>query len=165
MKKNRTLLGVALVIALLVLGVGYALETLSPTIKGTATVSDSADNFVVALENPTVTNSDAGNTFTVSGLIGTLQVNSLKSVGDTVTATVEVVNRSAVGIKANVTDDTITEVDTGNYFTVTTDWETTKLASNGDKKLMTITVKLDKAPIDTVEGTFTIKLDATAEAE
>ena len=163
MKKNRTLLGGALVIALLVLGVGYAWQTLSPTINGTATISESADNFVVALENPTV--DGTGNTFTVSNLTGTLQVNSLKSVGDTVTATVEVVNRSDVGIKASVTDDTVTEVDTDNYFTVTTDWVATDLASNGGKKLMTITVKLDKAPISEVTGTFTIKLDATAKAE
>lgn len=163
MKKNRTLLGVALVIALLVLGVGYAWQTLSPTVNGTATISESTDNFVVALENPTV--NGTGNTFTSNGLTGTLTVNSLKSVGDTVTATVEVVNRSDVGIKASVTDDTVTEVDTGNYFTVTTDWEATELTSNGGKKLMTITVKLDKAPISEVSGTFTIKMDATAQAE
>lgn len=30
---------------------------------------------------------------------------------------------------------------------------------------MTITVKLDKAPISEVSGTFTIKMDATAQAE
>lgn len=165
MKKNRTLLGVALVIALLVLGIGYAWDTLSPTVKGTATISANEDNFVVALANPTVGNSDAGNTFTVDGLTGTLTVKSLKSVGETVTATVEVINNSDIGIKAKVTDDTVAEQDTGNYFTVTTDWVATELASNGGKKLMTITVKLDKAPIAEATGTFEITMDATAEAE
>ena len=64
----------------------------------------------------------------------------------------------------------ITETANGDYFEVTTDWDavdsTTIPSVTGNTKDLVVTVKLVKAPVDDdIAGTFTIELEANADAE
>lgn len=168
MKRKNTLVGMALLIAVLMLGVGYALDTRTLSIDGTVDVTASSENFKV--EFTAASAADTSNTASVDTTDktkATLTVTTLKSVGDTATATFTVSNNSAAGISANIPVPEIVENENGDYFEVTTDWTaTTLLPTDGsNSKVMTVTVKLIKAPVSDIEGKFTINLNATAETQ
>ena len=117
MKKNKTLLGVALLIAVLMLGVGYALESRQLSLTGTATANPTDANFIVEFSSATANNTSDTATFT--GTSATYTVNSLTEVGQTAVGTFKIKNMSKAGINANITAGRIAETDDGNYFEVT----------------------------------------------
>ena len=173
MKKNRTLLGVALVIALLVLGVGYALSATNLNVKGNTSITASDTNFKVAFADVTEANIIEEGTGTVADTISkisdtqiNLGVNSLQAVGDEVTFQMTINNTSAAGIYASIPAPTITvgtngSLDNSKYYTVTTDWTTTKeLAPINGNQTFTVTVKLDKAPVNNINEEFTVAFSA-----
>lgn len=173
MKNNKTLLGVALVIALLVLGVGYALSATNLNVKGTTAITASDTNFKVAFADVTETNiieeGSGATADTISKINDTqinLGVNSLQAVGDEVTFQMTINNTSAEGIYASIPAPTITvgtngSLDNSKYYTVTTDWTTTKeLAPINGSQTFTVTVKLDKAPVNNINEEFTVAFTA-----
>lgn len=163
MKKNKTLLGVALLIAVLMLGVGYALESRQLSLTGTATANPTDANFIVEFSSATANNTSDTATFT--GTSATYTVNSLTEVGQTAVETFKIKNMSKAGINANITAGQIAKTDDGNYFEVTSDLTgNTNVAINGEATY-TVTVKLIKAPVDAAAtGTFTVGFTAEAVA-
>lgn len=173
MKKNRTLLGVALVIALLVLGIGYALEATHLNIIGATTITASDTNFKVAFADVTEANiikkGKGAAADTISKINDTqinLGVNSLQAVGDEVTFQMTINNTSAAGIYASIPAPTITvgtngSLNNSKYYTVTTDWTATEELEPGTgSKTFTVTVKLDKAPVNNINEEFTVAFTA-----
>lgn len=173
MKNNKTLLGVALVIALLVLGVGYALSATNLNITGTTAITASDTNFKVAFDDVTEANIKKNGTGatadTISKISDTqinLGVNSLQAVGDEVTFQMTIENKSAAGIYAEIPAPTITVGDNGSlnnskYYTVTTSWTGTKeLEPIVGIQTFTVTVKLDKAPVNNINENFTVSFTA-----
>lgn len=161
MKKKKSFITLAIVAAVLLLGVGYALNAIDLTVNGDITISPDDSNFVVEFTDATVTGT--GNTADKGdGKTATLHVESLKTVGDTLTATYTITNSSKAGLNADITTPTVQyATDTANgFYEVTSALEnTTAIAPAGTKK-MTVTVKLVKAPTEEVTGNFTISFKA-----
>ena len=173
MRKKNTLIGMGLLIAVLVLGVGYAFNAIELTIGGAVNVTPNDENFKVIFSNAVAASGSDTATITDSNstsITGNIEINSLTSVGQSTTVTYTVKNNSNAGIKAVIAPPVITKTSSGEYFEVTTDWSTTadtEIPSvNGNTKDLVITVTLVKAPVDeTIEGNFSISLTANAETE
>ena len=169
MKKKKSFVALALVVAVLVLGVGYALTTIDLKVNGDITVSPDDSNFDVNFTDAKITTTGtlAGQTDTATkgdGKIATLSVKSLKTVGEKVVAEYTITNNSKAGINATLTNPTATQTDdtAKDYYTVTaTLADTNPIAPNGTKKL-TVTVELVKAPLDEVTGAFEVTFKASA---
>lgn len=182
MKKKNTFLGVALLIAVLVLGIGYALTTGPLTIEGTATANQSATSFNVKFTNATadeeITDSESNvlassSAQVTSDSVATMTVD-LTNVGDSQTVTFEVTNDSQAGLKAVIDPANVkiykhgtTEDFSSEYFTVTQSITDSVEIASQDKTTFTVTVELKKAVIgDAVTEKFDVVLsDITAEEE
>ncbi|MBS5806129.1 MAG: hypothetical protein KIC90_03035 [Firmicutes bacterium] len=169
MKKKKSFVALALVVAVLVLGVGYALTTIELKVNGDITVSPDDSNFDVNFTDASITTAgtltgktdvaDKGN-----GKTATLSVKTLKTVGEKVIAEYTITNNSKAGINATLTNPVATQTndDAKDYYTVTAELaDTNSIAPNGTKKL-TVTVELVKAPLDEVTGNFTVTFNASA---
>lgn len=158
MKKKNTLLGVALLVAVLMLGIGYAIDAVDLTINGTATAQEGDASFVVKLTDAKVDTtqtdtSKATANVATNGLSATMDV-TLTNVGDSQTATFTVTNDSLKGLGAKLTAANVTvtgAAETSNYFTITHDVKDAELASEGGTTTFTVTVTLDKAYVGTAE--------------
>ena len=81
----------------------------------------------------------------------------------TAVATYTVTNNSAVGINAKIAAASVTE-ETANseYYTATAKFaDGTDVLAKGETATLTVTVKLDKAPVDAITGKFTVSFTAT----
>ena len=170
MKKNKTLLGVALLIAVLMLGVGYALTSKELQVGGEVTVATDDANFVVEFTNAEDDNATA-NEATIYGTdakLASFTVTSLKAVGQTAKATYTITNSSNVGINAEILTATATETANGEYFEVTPTLkyaDEDKILAVGESATLEVLVTLTKAPVDAaVTGTFTVDFKATPKA-
>lgn len=169
MKKKKSFVALALVVAVLVLGVGYALATIDLKVNGDITVSPDDSNFDVIFTDASITTPGTltGKTDTATtgdGKTATLSVNALKTVGDKVVAEYTITNNSKAGINARLTDPTATQTDDNakDYYKVTATLENNDaIAPTGTKKL-TVTVELVKAPLEEVTGNFTVTFKANA---
>lgn len=159
-KKNFTLLG--LVVAVLVLGIGYAISSIDLKVNGDVKISPDDSNFIVEFTNANV----AGDKDTATigdGKTATLHVETLKTVGDEVVATYTITNKSKAGLNATLTNPTVnyTADDAKGYYEVTAVLaDTNAIAPNGTETL-TVTVKLVKAPFTEVTGNFEVAFQAT----
>ena len=169
MKKKKSFVALALVVAVLVLGVGYALTTIELKVNGDITVSPDDSNFDVKFTDAKITTAGtlAGQTDAATkgdGKTATLSVKSLKTVGEKVVAEYTITNNSKAGINATLSNPTATQTTDAakDYYTVTaTLADTNSIAPNGTKKL-TVTVELVKAPLDEVTGAFEVTFNANA---
>ena len=169
MKKKKSFVALALFVAVLVLGVGYALTTIDLKVNGDITVSPDDSNFDVNFTDAkiTTTGSLAGQTDVATkgdGKTATLSVKSLKTVGEKVVAEYTITNNSKAGINATLSNPTATQTNDAakDYYTVTATLENNDaIAPNGTKKL-TVTVELVKAPLDEVTGAFEVTFNANA---
>lgn len=169
MKKKKSFVALALVVAVLVLGVGYALTAIDLKVNGDITVSPDDSNFDVKFTNASITTTGTltGKTDTATigdGKTATLSVKTLKTVGDKVVAEYTITNNSKAGINATLTTPTATKTndDAKDYYTVTATLENNDaIAPTGTKKL-TVTVELVKAPLDEVTGNFEVTFKASA---
>ena len=169
MKKKKSFVALALVCAVLVLGVGYALTTIDLKVNGDITVSPDDSNIDVNFTDAKITTTGTltGKTDTADkgdGKTATLSVKTLKTVGEKVVAEYTITNNSKAGINATLTNPTATQTDdtAKDYYTVTaTLADTNPIAPNGTKKL-TVTVELVKAPLDEVTGAFEVTFKASA---
>ena len=169
MKKKKSFVALALVVAVLVLGVGYALTTIDLKVNGDITVSPDDSNFDVNFTDAKITTTGtlAGQTDAAAkgdGKTATLSVKSLKTVGEKVVAEYTITNNSKAGINATLSNPTATQTNDAakDYYTVTAELaDNNAIAPTGTKKL-TVTVELVKAPLEEVTGAFEVTFNASA---
>lgn len=169
MKKNKILTGILLV-AFMVVGVGFAAITKNLEVNGTATANVNDDNFVVEFTSvdesglATIDSSDAKKaTITIS--------SGFTKAGDTKTVKLTVTNKSetATKLNASLATPTITN-DNETYFTVTASWSSTTVAPQATSEL-SVVITLIKTPDDstaaenTYKSTFKVAFTATAQAQ
>lgn len=152
MKRKNTFIIIALLLAVVALGVGYAASTGTWIVNGTATAE--AGDFDVAF---TAVNEEAEDYASVeSDTVAKMDV-SLKEVTDSQSATFTITNKSAKGIGASipevvVTYDDGTEVES-KYFNVTTELSSNTIASDGGEVTLTVTVELKQStPVEVTES-------------
>lgn len=168
MKNRKTVVMAFLLVAVMLLSVGYAALTDVLDITGSADVNQSAAEeafnedifFSAAVANQT------GNTASVNADNNdkaSFTANTLKGAGDTVTFTFTIKNDGDVAAtvtpKLNATlGNTLPE-----YFTVTSDWNGgTKTLAAHSEVTYTVTVALIKTPTQTIGGSFLVELTATS---
>ena len=95
MKNKKTFVGIALLILVLVLGIGYAAITGSLTIGGTAKATTDDDNFKVVFTGiPVVSESKYATASITDGINAKIDVTGLTQKGQYVTVTYDIVNNS-----------------------------------------------------------------------
>lgn len=175
MKQKRTFVTLLLVIALLCLGIGYALiaeQTL--TITGSAESTTSDDNFLVRFAKegesyvaPTKTgNASAKVTEAIvtNDTTASFKIQGLTTEGETATITYTIENASPAAVEANI--DVNLDYDNKTWFTASVDKESISLDQNG-KTTVAITVTLNDTPATDLEAAaatdvFTVTLVANA---
>lgn len=173
MKNRKSVIVAFLLVAVMLLGVGYAALTDVLDITGTADVNQSAAEesfnkdifFSAAVANETG-NTASGNTASVNADNNdkaSFTVNSLKGKDDAASFTFTIKN--AGDVAANIIPKLNAAL--GNtlpeYFDVTSDWggQAKKLAA-GEEITYTVTVKLLKTPTKTISGSFLVELTAVS---
>ena len=171
MKKKRTLTVVAMVLAVLMLGVGYAAIT-SVNLKieqGSASATPDQGNFVVKFDKNTQVTTTGDGTITAAydasnELLATFSVAGLTAKGQTASATYTIKNYSP-DLIANLAVNNVAAAATGDteYFTVTATLAENSLVAAADTTLV-VTVNLIKTPVnDDVSISFPVTVTATAE--
>lgn len=147
MRRKKTYVGLVLLLAVLMLGIGYAAITnIDLLISGTAKAVVSDENFKVKFTGtPTVSDEDIVTATITDDHNATITVDSLTAKGDSVTATYTILNDSE-DLTASITKPSITN-DNEEYFTVTTDWADAKEVAAKGETTVTVTVELIKTPI------------------
>ena len=162
MNKKRTILGGAILVAVLMLGIGYAaINSITLNITGSAKADPSDENFKVVFDRDvTPTTSDAGTTATITDdEAATMTVSGLTAKGDVATATYTIKNASP-DLSANV-EVTTNSISNTEYFKITSSLGKATLTNN-DTTTVTVTVELLKTPVtDSVTGNIDVKLTAT----
>ena len=153
MKKKTGI--IAILVAILLLGVGYAaINNVTLNVNGSkATVSPDQSNFVVkydALNTFTYTGNPTGSSVTLTredDTTATFTITGLSKQGDSVTITYPIVNASPT-LKASLAVPTVTN-DNTTYFTVTPVAPTaaTQLDANGGTSNMILKVEVIKTPV------------------
>ena len=167
MKSKKTILGIVLLIAILLLGIGYAAITdITLNINGTANATANTDNFIVKFTSATPgTNCTAEvSSSDTSGRTATMNVYGLQTAGDTATATFVVTNES-LDLKAALAVTTQTMGGTNpDYFDVkaTIADNTTSVDPSGTRTV-TVTVTLKETIIEDKTATINVQLSATPE--
>ena len=192
MQKRRTFTVMAILIAVLILGVGYAaISSTSLTLNGTANVTANADFTVVydTTHTVAVSNTGTGSTFDDNGTTRTVVAGAYTSTTvATMTVWLDYTHRSASAvykIDNNSTElgasleATITNVDDSGtneeffepveavYYSdaaCTTPLAAGDIIAAGDSVYLKVTVELAKTPLDDITGaTFTVVTTATPE--
>lgn len=173
MKNNKTILGLVLLIAILLLGIGYASITgLTLNIDGTATATADTANFIVkftdAQKGTNCTKAEIASTDT-TGKTATMEVSGLANANDEATATFEITNESPdlkaiLSVTTSQAVDKVAESGDAAYFDVTTDIlnNTTSLEPEGTRTVQ-VTVKLKETIKDDKTATINIQLNAVPE--
>ena len=167
--KNRKSLIAVLLVAVMLLGIGYAALTDTLDITGSADVNQSAAEEAFNEDiyfSAAVANED-GNTASVNADNNdkaSFTAKTLKGKGDKVTFTFTIKNDGDVA--ATVTPKLNASLGNTNpeYFSLTSDWdgEAKVLAANSEITY-TLTVELLKTPTETIAGSFLVELTAVAE--
>lgn len=167
--KNRKSLIAVLLVAVMLLGIGYAALTDTLDITGSADVNQSAAEEAFNEDiyfSAAVANED-GNTASVNADNNdkaSFTAKTLKGKGDKVTFTFTIKNDGDVA--ATVTPKLNASLGNTNpeYFSLTSDWngESEVLAANSEITY-TLTVELLKTPTETIAASFLIELTAVAE--
>lgn len=180
MKKKKTFIGLALIIAVLVLGVGYAaISNKTLTINGSLSATANNENFNVEFTGATPIEKNPNDekitqTASYTANTATIDVGGLNAANQYSTYGLEITNKS-VGIAAelltpNVTVSKATDGADGDeeYFDVTYVYKDAEsnIVSNPklnpeDIAILEVTVKLKKTPISTdPKAKVTITFDA-----
>jgi cytochrome c oxidase assembly protein Cox11 len=156
LKKNKRIIGAIIIIAILLLGIGYAaISSKTLTISGSASATADDANFVVKFAKTadiTIDTSKASDDASVDATItddlkATIAVSGLKKTGEYVTATYTIENASEE-LSANLS--AVSELTSGyeDYFKVTTSFDSTTVAAG---KTTTVTVKVELIKTPTVD--------------
>ena len=176
MRRKNTFLVMILFIAVLLLGVGYAVTTLDLNISGTATVTESGSSFSVKFtsanadtslydDNNNVIASSTASVDSDDNTKATMAV-TLTNVGNSQEVEFKITNASQAGVSAVIAADNVkiykkgtTEEFTSEYFKVTHDLKDTELAS-GDFVTFNVKVELEKAVVGSdVTESFDVVLE------
>ena len=168
--KNRKSLIAIMVLAVMLLGIGYAALTDTLDSTGSADVNQSAAEEAFNEDiyfSAAVANED-GNTASVNADNNdkaSFTAKTLKGKGDKVTFTFTIKNDGDVD--ATVTPKLNASLGNTNpeYFAISSDWagEAKVLAAHSEITY-TITVELLKTPTDTISGSFLVELTAVSKA-
>ena len=157
-KTSKIILGV-IIVAILLIGVGYAaIQNVTLSINGTATADPSQSNFKVKFSGePIVSDKDKVTAAITNDTNATMNVSELTAKGDTVTATYTIQNASS-DLASNLTVTT-TNSNT-EYFTIDKKLEKASLVA-GEATTLTVTVQLIKTPIsEQVSSTIGVQITA-----
>lgn len=160
MKNRKKMITTALIVLVLLLGVGYAtVSSVSLNINGTANaeskelqvfydgVNSGTSAKVTAISSPVNTRAA---TFTVENM----------TLGETVTMTFEVKNYET-DVNATLAAPSVTQNTKEEYFQVTTSCDKTTLNA-GDTATITVNVKLIKTPVTDEAGSTTVTVAMAA---
>lgn len=164
-KSTKTLVGVVLFLAIVLVAVGYAAITTIPlNITGSAQAEANQDNFSVIFTGETSTDGDGTTVATKTGdTSATMTVTGLTAKGEKATATYTIQNTSAdlsAALSATVTNNS-----NPDYFAVTkTIADPTTLVASG-MTTITVEVELLKTPVAETEEQLkaTIGIGITAD--
>ena len=162
MKKRNTYVGLILLVAVLMLGIGYAAITnITLNITGSAKAVVSDENFKVRFTGtPTVSDEDVVTATITDDVTATINVESLVAKGDKDTATYTIENASD-DLSASIAVPTV-ENSNDEYFSVTTDMTDAVTVASKGTTTVTVTVELIKTPIEADETTdITVSLVAS----
>ena len=157
MKKKNTMLAVLLLLAVVVLGVGYAAATGPWVINGeaTANANDGFDVDFTSVDDETIGQ-------IVSDTEGKMTV-TLTEVGDSETAVFTLTNNSPKGIAAEIVEDSISitydaDAASSDYFLVEYELGSTTIASDGGTTTLSVTVTLKQAALEEVKEDFKVSI-------
>ena len=168
MKRRRTLITSLLLVAALVLGIGYAALTDVLDINGSATINQSAaeDAFDMDVYFSAAVANEEGNTASVNSNDNdkaSFTVNTLKGKGDVATFTFTIKNDGDVDAVVTPTLAATGGNTNPEYFKVSSDWDgQAKTIAAGGSETYTVTIELLKTPTETIHGAFHIELTAVA---
>ena len=168
MKNRRNVVVAFMLVAVMLLGVGYAALTDTLDINGTVDVNQSAAEeafnedifFSAAVAN------EAGNTASVNADNNdkaSFTINTFKGKDDVATFTFTIKNNGDVD--ANVTPKLNASLGNTNpeYFSIESDWDgATKTLEAGGELTYTLTVTMLKTPTETISGSFLVELVAVS---
>ena len=165
MRRNTKIVGGILLVAILLVAVGYAAITkVGLNIDGTAESEGNPDNFKVELIGEPQTSGDGTTTATINTADktqGTMNVSGLNAKGQTAIATYTVKNQS-VDLSADLTAKATSTND--EYFEVQCSLDKTTLKA-GEETTMTVKVKLLKTPIDETKENLSTEIGVNIDAE
>ena len=165
MRRNTKIVGGILLVAIVLVAVGYAAITnVTLNIKGTAKSEGNPDNFKVELIGEPQTSGDGTTTATIDNqdkTQGTMNVSGLNAKGQTAIATYTVKNQSA-DLSADLTAKATSTND--EYFEVQCSLDKTTLKA-GEETTMTVKVKLLKTPIDETKENLLTEIGVNIDAE
>lgn len=167
MNKKRTILGGAILVAVIMLSIGYAvIENIPLNITGSATANVSDDNFLVefdeATDKTTVSNEDKVSASVTGIHAAKMDVTGLSAKGDSVYAIFTINNKSAdLSAELSVSAENISETDNAGYFSIATEITEPKIITKGGSTTVKVTVTLEKTPVDgTKTGEISVALSA-----
>lgn len=159
MKRTNKLIIAALLVIMLLLGIGYAaIQNITLNISGTASADPAQAAFKVMFSGePTVSDATHVTASVTDDTNATINVSGLTAEGDKVTATYTVQNAST-DLSADLSVAT-TNSNT-DYFTIKSDLAKTSLVA-GEATTLVVTVELTKIPVsETVSSTIGVQLTA-----
>ena len=164
-KANNKLIGGIVLIAIILVAIGYAAITnVELNINGTAKSKAEQENFVVELIGEPQTSGDGTTTATIEEndkTQGTMEVSGLSAKGETAVATYTVKNKSE-DLSADLTAEATSTND--EYFEVKCSLDKTTLKAQ-EETTMTVKVKLLKTPIDETKEDLTTSIRVDIDAE
>ena len=165
MGRNTKIVGGILLVAIVLVAVGYAAITnIGLNINGTAKSKADPDNFKVELVGEPQTSGDGTTTATINTADktqGTMNVSGLNAKGQTAIATYTVKNQSA-DLSADLTAKATSTND--EYFEVQCSLDKTTLKAQ-EETTMTVKVKLLKTPIDETKENLSTEIGVNIDAE
>ena len=168
MKNRRNVVVAFLVVAVMLLGIGYAALTDTLDITGSADVNQSAaeEAFNEDIYFSAAVANDEGNTASVNADNNdkaSFTAATLKGKGDKVSFTFTIKNNGDVD--ANVTPKLNVTLGNTNpeYFSIVSDWNgASKTLAAHSEITYTLTVELLKTPTETISGSFLVELTAVS---
>lgn len=163
MRKNKKVIGIILVVALLLIAIGYAaITTIQLNISGQAQATPDQANFTVVFSGTPQVSDPSKVTAKITSpenLEATIDVKGLTAKGETVTATYTIENTSA-DLSAVLSAEEPTNSNP-EYFDVSYNIAEPTTITAGSTTTVTVTVELIKTPI-TGDETSTIGLQLNA---
>lgn len=165
MRNRKTVVVAFLLVAVMLLGVGYAALTDVLDITGSADVNQSAaeEAFNEDIHFSAAVANEAGNTASVNADNNdkaSCTANTLKGMDDTATFTFTIMNEGDLDatISPSISSNT-----NETYFAISSDWNGQAKTLGAGKTLdYTVTVRLKETPTQTISGSFIIELTAVS---
>lgn len=168
MRNRKTVVVAFLLIAVMLLGVGYAALSDTLDITGSADVNQSAaeEAFNEDIYFSAAVANQEGNTASINGDNNdkaSFTANTLKGQNDKATFTFTIKNNG--DLDADITPKLNATLGNTNheYFSVSSDWDgATKTLDAHGEITYTVTVTLNKTPTETISGSFLVELTAVS---